>query len=180
MGVLVALCCCVFSSAIASSHECHWYSPLQLYWCWRDLICVFLYSKRQDDGEHVIYFKLRSKLPFSICVTVEVVDLLCQDYEIELDSALPSSYMTSKVKQHLMAISYIQSTSPSLSPEDCGILVIWVFNIYVNSSSPSSSMPSSNHRMGMSVSLIELSASNASIFFTLMLIWILAWKVSHH
>ena len=90
MEVLVALCCCVFSSAIASSHECHWYSPLQLYWCWRDLICV-LYSMRQENGEHMIHFKLRSKLPFNICVMIDVVNLLCQDHEIELDSASPSS-----------------------------------------------------------------------------------------
>ena len=41
--------------------------------------------------------------------------------------------------------------------------------------SPSSSMPSSNQSMGMRVSLMELNASNISIFFTLMLIWILAW-----
>ena len=40
---------------------------------------------------NMLHFELRSKLPFNICVMIEVVDLLCQDHEIKLHSASPSS-----------------------------------------------------------------------------------------
>ena len=46
---------------------------------------------RQEDGEHMYDpFQVKIKT-FNICVMKEVVVLLCQDHEIELDPASPSS-----------------------------------------------------------------------------------------
>ena len=55
---------------------------------------------------------------------------------------------------------------------------IKVLHISISRSLPSSSMPSSNQRMGMRVSLILLRSSKLGIFWTFMLIWILALALS--
>ena len=128
-----------------------------------------------DTSVELFHRTKSPKLGSQLAVELNAVTKLLSSLVSERNSSAIASHPAIDIRHFnyiaLGSHSYRKSHSVDLSLEH--------WNPY-SQNSPSSSMPSSNQRIGMRVSFTELSAENDSIFLTLMLIWILAWGGVNH